>query len=235
MFHSPEHILGSFWALSKEKILEVANEKLPYAVAKVTSSTSTHLGSCFLYSDRFYALTCRHVVNGHDSLFVEFIPYGKVSAATDADCDLAVIGFPQDNAESHSLPFLKLCKESYPGLTSLCAGFSVDGSMQITDGSITHSDHPHRIVCTNITDHGTSGGPCVDRSLWALIGVIAGYFGISHHRARLIPFWDVDNFLRKHPDSYKYPTIDCILCKMEPKVTMLLMRFHFIAMIKLTE
>jgi hypothetical protein len=123
--------------------------------------------------------------------------------ASSAQSDLAVLKLeiePHLFEAGHQLPFIKLAVECIPGSMAFCGGFAIDGNFHIADGIVTNTDDPHRIVITDITDSGLSGGPCVGRAYRGLFGVVQRDFGHTQHRTAVIPLLDVDNFLRLFPD-----------------------------------
>jgi hypothetical protein len=110
---------------------------------------------------------------------------------------LELVGFEN---QAHSLPYLKLAPMVEVGSVIFCAGY-YQNTFRCTEGIVTHSNDAQTLVITNKADRGTSGGPAVGLNLRKLIGIIRQHFGEYHHRTDLIPYINVDNFLRMYANG----------------------------------
>jgi S1-C subfamily serine protease len=229
MFHleTLPTISASFGA-AKEQFIKDAISILKYITGRVDvekkDGTIVH-GSCFFYSDTFHLLTCSHVIKDAAKIQVcvlyfvfiisilnflqVFFPVEEKSypAKVVADgrtlltsVDLTVLLLEVPGMTKHNLPYVQLNPRCDQGTVVFCAGFAVDGGFHVSDGMVSRSDDPHRLVITSLTGEGLSGGPCVGRGYRNLLGVIACDFGITHHRTEVIPYFDVDNFLQQYPN-----------------------------------
>jgi S1-C subfamily serine protease len=167
----------------------------------IAVNDKAHLGTAFFYSDQMFMITCEHVIHGLNEVLVSFPFHNIISLArvvnADPSVDLAILELTGVESDHHGLPYLKLAPQANTGDLVFAGGFSADGNYHFTDGQVSNTDNPHVLVVTNLTDHGTSGGPCVGRGFRNLVGVIKSDFGVAHHRTQLIPFFDVDNYVKR--------------------------------------
>lgn len=143
-------------------------------------------GTGTFFSSQPYLLTCYHVIENAINIFVDFpvlpnspsnIPATVVAA--DPMCDLALIKLSIPDEEKIEVPYVQLIPEIHHGEICFSSGFSVDGLFHLGEGIIASSSDPNKIVVTNLTDHGVSGGPCVGAGYRNLIGIVRGPFCIG--------------------------------------------------------
>jgi S1-C subfamily serine protease len=198
--------LGPIWPFSKTQAMKAANEILGEVTACVMATDSqgnVTQGSGFLINNQFYLLTAAHVVKGAVNIKVKFQGSGILNSQVirhDEWLDLALIFIPYLPTQNHQLPYMKLAPETAVGDVVFCGGY-VNQTFQLSDGVLTHSDNVHRLIVSNLSDNGTSGGPVVGQGLRNLYGVIREDYGQTHHRTSVIPAWDVDNFLKTDPNG----------------------------------
>jgi hypothetical protein len=109
--------------------------------------------------------------------------------------DLAVLLLKVPDDSSHGLEPILLNAQCVPGQLAFCGGFALGENAQVTEGIVTHSTDPYRHIVTNLTDSGTSGGPCFAAGYRRILGVIKRDFSSTHHRASIIPSITVGLFL----------------------------------------
>jgi S1-C subfamily serine protease len=170
-----------------------------------------HLGSGFFFDSSPHLLTCAHVIKNASDLLIKFAndpqqSYPVIVEAADIGTDLALLRIDQVSQDfRHQIDFIRILREGRIGDITYCGGYPAeaeqlekDVKFQVTKGNFTLIPATHSYVVSNQTDHGCSGGPCVTSRINCLLGVIQDDFGRTHHQTKLIPFLDVDNFLRAH-------------------------------------
>jgi S1-C subfamily serine protease len=200
---SPTVLFGASQEMLVKDAIAILSRACGRVMTTLADGTQKHIGTAFFYSDQFCMITCEHVIHGWPNISVSFPYYNLTLNArvfhSDPRVDLAIIVLDTQEPTPHHLPYLRLTPNANAGDLVCVGGFSNDGNLHYTVGFISNSDDPHKIVVSNLSDHGTSGGPCVGRGLTNLIGVVKDDFGVAHHRTLLIPFLDVDNFVRSAP------------------------------------
>jgi S1-C subfamily serine protease len=189
---------------SEELVLKRANAFLPGCVGRVDAvkedGTGMH-GSCFIYSNTYYMITCAHLVADCKSLEVFFrkTKHPAKIVALDDGLDLAVIVLEGLEDQRHDQSYLKFDYLVFPGHKIFTAGYRVDRSFHIYVGNVASSADGGSVIVDCTSDNGMSGGPGVGRNFTHLFGVIRGSFGQTILSTTLIPASTILYFLKKFP------------------------------------
>jgi S1-C subfamily serine protease len=207
-FQLPKHQAASIFATTKEALMEIASDILSSVCGRITVTKvdgSTASGTGFLFCDQFFILTCEHVIHGFQSIQIQFHAHGNASMecnviSSDSDMDLAILKIvcPAGTPERHPLPFLKCSTSANTGIVAFVGGYPGD-KFHFTDGIVASSNYPDKLVLTNLSNAGTSGGPCVGKKCRNLIGMVKEDFGQVHHRTTIIPYVIIYQFVRSVP------------------------------------
>ena len=133
------------------------------SIFKVLTEKST--GSGFIISDRGYAVTSLHVVEGADDIKVQFLQGSPLKARmilSDKKLDIAVLVIPPEN-----LAVLQLGESSATnvGDSSIAIGYSEDVGLSVTPTTIVRVEEYQSVPLLRIDtqlDEGNSGGPLLD-------------------------------------------------------------------------
>lgn len=181
--------------------LNALNAAVGLVTVQTTGSEVTH-GSCFLFSSHWFVITCAHVLTNMVSVRVSFRNHNLVEAvaevvATDLDADLAVLKISELQNDVHNIRYLKLSSldDMRIGAKVFCAGYFND-AFQLSSGDLGLATGMS-LSCSSLTDHGTSGGPCVGTMFYNVYGIIKENYGESHPRTLLIHPITVFSFIKK--------------------------------------
>ncbi|KAI3647570.1 hypothetical protein MP228_007791 [Amoeboaphelidium protococcarum] len=208
--------LNNIMLMTQGEVRRTAARALQSCVAKIDvtyadKNRSPQSGSAFLYSDQAYLLASAHVVYGCDSIRVSFdngrfVFNGSVAYLPPQheikQIDLAIVkieGAP--HGYRHDRHYIGSVKMPQIGDSVSCAGYAFNGSFQFTTGIISNVPNLSRIIVTNATDSGTSGGPCVDQYASCLIGVVQGHYGHHHDQTRVLSLSPVKDFFNDAPEG----------------------------------
>ena len=199
--------LSSQSTAAEEQLLEVAdtmfahNTLQVYKLLQASLEDKIHfepVGSgCLMSTDQIHVLTCMHVVDLSARYAVSYCDSKRVLVsvvATSTADDLAVLRL-NEPIEGGDRPYFRLALPDGKHV-SFCAGFR-ENSLRVTKGNIIAS--VNRIILTNITDHGASGGPATCSVLRGLIGIVKDNAdAIAHIATGVIPSWKIYEFLKRN-------------------------------------
>jgi hypothetical protein len=183
------------------EIVEKANLILSQVVARLDvtkeDGSSSH-GSCFLYSDTFYMITCARILAQAKSLeiVIGHIRYPAKIAALDEVMNLAVIVPDGRETQTHSLPYLRFAAQVVPGSKIFNSGYLIDKTFRVSHGVVAKSTDVRHIIADCTSYDGFSGGPGVGKQLLICLGVIRRPFGAT---TQLIPPVIVSYFFETFP------------------------------------
>jgi len=221
MFTPSDITAPVFFTASQEQVLQTARKTLEDVTGMVTvhrTDGTAFTGSCFFFSNKMYVITCFHVIaNAVDGgIALNFPAHGNTTfpatvVGIDEQKDLAMLVLTGREAETHNLNFIKISSESLRAhIVTFCGGYGVTG-FHFSNGIMESSKIALRSVITNITDHGTSGGPCCGIYYNNLIGVVCRNFGSAHHRTELVPALLVLDFIQALHRQYPQQVPDAEL------------------------
>ncbi len=133
------------------------------SVFKVLTEKST--GSGFIISDRGYAVTSLHVVEGADEIKIQFLQGSPLKARmilSDEKLDIAVLAIPPEN-----LAVLQLGESSSTnvGDSSIAIGYGEEVGLSVTPTTIVRVEEYQGVPLLRIDTElaaGNSGGPLLD-------------------------------------------------------------------------
>ncbi len=133
-------------------------------IFKVLTEKST--GSGFVISDRGYAVTSLHVVEGAESIRLQFLKGGSLKARmilSDPKLDIAVLALPPEN-----LTALRLGRSSIVnvGATAVAIGYSEEFGLSVIPTSITRIEEYQGVPLLRVDTQlgeGNSGGPLLNK------------------------------------------------------------------------
>lgn len=155
------------------------------------SRERANLGSGVIMTSNGYILTCKHVVDGADSIFVRVQDGTVLEAQTvgsDTITDLAVLKVKADN-QLHSIPQVN-DPDIHVGDVVMAIGNPYDLGLTITHGIVSRagrnaglSNYVDYIQTDAVLNQGNSGGALVD-SNGILMGIANANFQVRDNRNR---------------------------------------------------
>jgi hypothetical protein len=198
---------------SSEEAAAFAKLYLPDVVGKVEvkfTDGNEQVGSCFLYCQKLYVITCRQIlyrsIDNEEVMGSITVAFPKRNIRMTANCvdsdpmtQLAVLQFGPEG-ETHLLKYPKMSRRETDGSLTFCGGY--EGSdFCFSEGVISDLGHlvdfkPSCLV-SNLTSPSMRGGLCVGRGYSELIGVIAG--NEEEGDTILIPLSNISYFFVHRP------------------------------------